>query len=67
MMVKRTIQTILLLFFIAGFVSAQTGERVLGGWLYDVPKTTVAPTIDGAVDAVWKTVDWVFQNSYDNG
>ncbi|MFH1195859.1 MAG: sugar-binding protein, partial [bacterium] len=47
--------------------SAQTGERVLGGWLYDVPKTTVAPTIDGAVDAVWKTVDWVFQNSYDNG
>ncbi|MFH1197100.1 MAG: hypothetical protein V1720_15495, partial [bacterium] len=67
MMIKKILLSVLIVFFISSIASAQTGERVLGGWLYDVPKTTVAPTIDGAVDAVWKTVDWVFQNSYDNG
>jgi hypothetical protein len=68
-MVKRTLQTIFLVFFIAGMITAQTGtgNKVIGGVLYDIPKTTVAPTIDGLVDQVWKTLDWNFQRSYTNG
>jgi len=35
--------------------------------LYQIPKTTVAPKIDGVQDPVWKTLDANFQNSYSNG
>jgi len=41
--------------------------KILDGTLYEVPKTTVAPVIDGKQDAIWKTLDANFQNYYVNG
>ncbi len=37
------------------------------GDLYEIPFTTVAPVIDGEMDAVWHNADNVFQRSYTNG
>lgn len=37
------------------------------GDLYEIPKTSVAPTIDGVMDPVWHNVGEVFQTSYSNG
>jgi hypothetical protein len=37
------------------------------GDLYEIPKTTVAPVIDGVMDPVWHNVGNQFQLSYDNG
>lgn len=37
------------------------------GDLYEIPKTTVAPVIDGEMDPVWHNVGQVFQRSYTNG
>jgi hypothetical protein len=54
-----------------GIVAAQTKiakpAKIIDGWLYEIPKTTVAPVIDGIQDPVWKTLDWNFQRSYSNG
>jgi hypothetical protein len=49
-----------------GIAQNQLG-KLIDGWIYEIPKTTVAPVIDGVMDDVWKTQDWNFQNSYDNG
>jgi len=37
------------------------------GDLYEIPKTAVAPTIDGVMDPIWHNVGEVFQRSYTNG
>jgi hypothetical protein len=37
------------------------------GDLYEIPKTSVAPVIDGVMDPVWRNVGEVFQRSYTNG
>jgi len=37
------------------------------GDLYEIPKATVAPTIDGVMDPVWHNVGEVFQRTYTNG
>jgi len=37
------------------------------GDLYEIPKTSVAPTIDGVMDPVWHNVGEVFQRTYTNG
>jgi hypothetical protein len=48
---------------ITGFALA----KVTGGNLYHIPRTNVAPVIDGLVDDVWKTIDATWQTSYRNG
>jgi len=56
---------------VAGIVAAQTKiakpVRIVRDSLYEIPKTKVAPVIDGIQDKVWKTLDWNFQRSYSNG
>jgi len=37
------------------------------GDLYEIPKATVAPVIDGEMDAVWHNIGEVFQRTYTNG
>jgi len=46
----------------AGFVYAN-----VKGDIYEMPNTTVAPVIDGKLDAIWKVQDDNFQSSYTNG
>ncbi len=48
----------------AGIVSAQ--NRLIDGWKYEIPKTSIVPVIDGIQDSVWKALDWNYQTSYDN-
>ncbi len=60
---EKVLLVALCLVFTAGMVSA----KILDGDLYEVPKTTIVPTIDGNMDAVWKTLDANFQNYYVNG
>ncbi|MEG8989775.1 sugar-binding protein [Ignavibacteria bacterium 4148-Me] len=69
MLIKKLLQLFVLIVFTAGILHAQNGQlaKVKGGWLYEIPKTTIAPVIDGKQDAVWKTLDWNLQTSYGNG
>lgn len=69
MTIKKLLQSLLLLILSVGILQAQNGQlaKVKNGWLYEIPKTTIAPVIDGKQDAVWKTLDWNFQTSYSNG
>ncbi len=68
MKAKKLLQIFLLLIFSVGILQAQSKlAKVKGGWLYEIPKTTIAPVIDGKQDVVWKTFDWNFQTSYRNG
>jgi len=46
---------------------AGLANAAVRGDLYEVPKAKVAPVIDGLTDAVWYSVDNVFQTSYNNG
>jgi hypothetical protein len=59
---RKILLSVLGIVLLAGFVEAKVIDTV-----YQVPKTTVAPVIDGRTDPVWKTLDWNFQNSYANG
>jgi hypothetical protein len=59
---EKVLLMTLCLVLLAGVVSA----NVIGN-IYQIPKTAVAPTIDGKQDAVWKVVDATFQRSYTNG
>jgi hypothetical protein len=68
---RRILLTVLSLSLVVGIVAAQSKiakpAKVINNWLYEIPKTTVAPVIDGIQDPVWKTLDWNFQRSYSNG
>jgi hypothetical protein len=48
-------------------VPAMTANAGMLGDLYEIPKTSVVPTIDGVMDPVWHNVGEVFQRSYTNG
>jgi hypothetical protein len=50
----------------AGLFAALVLAKIIDGVLYEIPKTLVVPVIDGKQDAVWKSLDWNFQNFYDN-
>jgi uncharacterized protein YxjI len=70
---RRILLTILSLGLVVGVGALQTANAqvakpagVING-IYQIPKTTVAPVIDGIQDPVWKTIDWTFQRSYSNG
>jgi hypothetical protein len=53
----------LLLLFCFVLITSFMHAKVIDG-IYQIPKTTIAPTIDGVEDAVWKTLDWNFQRIY---
>ena len=65
---KKILLFILCLGFFTAITSAQNKklQKLIDGWKYQIPKTTIAPVIDGIQDPVWKTLDWNFQTSYDN-
>jgi hypothetical protein len=70
---RRILLTVLSLGLVVGIAALQTANAqvakpagVING-IYQIPKTTVAPVIDGIEDPVWKTLDWTFQRSYSNG
>jgi hypothetical protein len=53
------------LILIVGIVEAGgTKAAKVSNNIYQIPKTNVAPVIDGLLDQVWKTVDWNFQRLY---
>jgi len=60
---KNVLLFLLSLVLIASVVEAKT----VNGNQYQIPKTTVAPVIDGVEDAVWKTLDWNMQRIYNVG
>jgi len=64
MTIRKTLLSILSLVFIAAFAQAQVAKVVLPDTVYYIPKTTVAPVIDGVIDDVWKVTDWNFQRTY---
>jgi len=65
MTIKKLLQSLLFLILAVGILQAQNSQlaKLKNGWLYERPKTTIAPVIDGKQDAVWKTLDWNFQTS----
>jgi len=63
MTVRKTLLLISCLVFVAGTAQAQL-SKVVSDSIYQIPKTTVAPVIDGVIDDVWKTLDWNFQRTY---
>jgi hypothetical protein len=63
MTIRKTLLSIIGLVFIAATAHAQL-SKIVSDSIYQIPKTTVAPVIDGVIDNVWKTVDWNFQSTY---
>jgi hypothetical protein len=59
MTLRKSLLLIVSLFLIAGFTQAKVKDGI-----YQIPKTTVAPVIDGVQDDIWKTVDWNFQRIF---
>jgi hypothetical protein len=47
--------------------AAVAAEAGMLGDLYEIPKTSVVPVIDGVMDLVWHNVGEVFQRTYTNG
>jgi hypothetical protein len=65
--IMMTFRKILLSVLCVGLVIGITWAKLIDAEVYEIPKTAVPPVIDGLPDDVWKTLDWNFQNSYDNG
>jgi hypothetical protein len=63
MIVRKTLLSILWLVLIGSTAQAQL-SKVVSDSIYQIPKTTIAPVIDGVIDGVWKTLDWNFQSTY---
>jgi hypothetical protein len=59
MTLRKSLLLIVSLFLIASFTEAKVKYGI-----YQIPKTTVAPVIDGVQDDIWKTIDWNFQRLY---
>ncbi|HVO73667.1 MAG TPA: sugar-binding protein, partial [Ignavibacteriaceae bacterium] len=67
MKTKTALLFVLCMFLLPAISSAQNKlGKIINNWKYEIPKTTVAPVIDGLQDPVWKTLDWNFLTSYDN-
>jgi len=60
---KKVLLLLLSLVVIASFVEA----KIVRDSVYQIPKTKVAPVIDGQQDAIWKAVDWERQRIYNVG
>jgi hypothetical protein len=59
MTLRKSLLLIVSLFLIAGFTQAKVKNGI-----YQIPKTTIAPVIDGVQDDIWKTIDWNFQRIF---
>ena len=59
MTLRKSLLLIVSLFLIASFTEAKVKDGI-----YQIPKTTIAPVIDGVQDDIWKTIDWNFQRLY---
>jgi hypothetical protein len=57
---KKVLLLLLCLVCIVSLVEA----KIVSDSLYQMPKTKIAPVIDGVEDAVWKTLDWNYQRLY---
>ena len=60
---KNVLLFLLCLIFIGSLVEA----KIVQGSLYQIPKTTIAPVIDGQQDQIWKAIDWNPQRIYNVG
>ncbi len=60
---KNVLLFLLCLVFVASLVEA----KIVNDSVYQIPKTAVAPVIDGLQDNVWKTLDWNMQRIYNVG
>jgi len=60
---KNVLLFLLSLVLIASAVEA----KIVKDNVYQIPKTTVAPVIDGMQDNVWKSIDWNMQRWYNVG
>jgi hypothetical protein len=61
-----TMRKYLLIFLSLVFVASISQAKVINS-IYQIPKTKIAPKIDGVQDAVWMTVDWNMQQIYNVG
>jgi hypothetical protein len=57
---KKVFLLLLCLVCITGLVNA----KIVKDSLYEIPKTSIVPTIDGVEDSVWMTLDWNKQRLY---
>jgi hypothetical protein len=60
---KNVLLFLLSLVFIASVVEA----KIVNSNVYQIPKTTVSPVIDGKQDNIWKSLDWNMQRYYNVG
>ena len=60
---KNVLLFLLSLVLIASVVEA----KIVSDSVYQIPKTTVAPVIDGSQDQIWKAIDWNMQRIYNVG
>jgi hypothetical protein len=56
---------LLLLCFV--FIASTVEAKIVQSNVYQIPKTKVAPVIDGKQDAIWKAIDWNMQRIYNVG
>jgi HAMP domain-containing protein len=57
---KKVLLFLLCLVLITSFVEA----KIIEDSIYQITKTKIAPTINGGLSAVWKTLDWNMQRIY---
>jgi len=57
---KKVLLLVLSLVFVASLVEA----KIVRDSIYQIPKTKIAPVIDGDQDPIWKVLDWNQQRIY---
>jgi hypothetical protein len=57
----------ILLFLCLVFVASTVEAKIIKDSVYQIPKTKVAPVIDGKQDAIWKALDWNMMRLYNVG
>jgi len=67
MTTRKYLLLLLGVLFLAAVVEAKIVKGSDNALLYQIPKTKVAPVIDGKEDNVWKTLDWNMQRIYNVG
>jgi hypothetical protein len=60
---KIILQLHLILILVSNTITA----KIVNDSVYQIPKTYIAPVIDGLQDGCWKPVDWNMQRIYNVG
>ena len=60
-------KNILLLLLCLIVIGTTVEAKIVKDSVYQIPKTKVAPVIDGLQDNIWKTLDWNMQRIYNVG